>query len=138
VALPKLIRPRTATAKRPPLPPGAERRKFERFELLAQVELRRHGEVYLLPVVNISAGGMLVRIDDGSLTDIAVDERVNVYLEVADFAEPLTMTMEAVVVRVGMVDDAPVGVALMWTSVNGSALVQLAKLLDYVRTRDTE
>ena len=123
--------PRPARAK-PPLPPGAERRRFERFELLAHVELRRADEVSLLPVVNISAGGVLVRIDNGELADLAVDEQVNVFLDVSDLPEPIAVTMEASVVRVS----PNVSVALMWSSTSSDALAQLAKLLDYIRTRE--
>ncbi|HEU4615692.1 MAG TPA: PilZ domain-containing protein, partial [Kofleriaceae bacterium] len=56
---------------RPPLPPGAERRRHERFELLAQVEVRRMAEVSVLPVANISAGGMLVRLEGNELRDVS-------------------------------------------------------------------
>lgn len=115
---------------RPPLPPGAERRRSERFELLAHVELRRDGEVSLLPVVNISAGGMLVRLEAGALADVAVDEHVSVFLDISDLPEPITLTLDASVVRVNGVSS----VALKWTATDGERHVQLAKLIDYIRT----
>ena len=128
-----LVRPSRPPRVKPPLPPGAERRRFERFELLAQVELRRRDEVALIPVVNISAGGMLLRVEGDELSDLDVDERQSVYLDVGNFAEPISLAMEATVVRVMRDGDAATSVAVMWSSVNGTAIVQLAKLLDYVR-----
>lgn len=115
---------------KPPLPPGAERRRSERFELLAHVELRRNAEVSLLPVVNISAGGMLLRLESGALADIAVDEHVSVFLDISDLPEPIALTIEASVVRVNGISS----VALKWTSTDSEALAQLAKLIDYIRT----
>lgn len=41
----------------------SERRKDERFELLAQVELHRGGQVETLATINISASGLLLRND---------------------------------------------------------------------------
>lgn len=122
--------PRPPRAK-PPLPPGGERRRSERFELLAQVELRRHAEVTLLPVANISAGGMLIRLEGGQLADIAVGELVSVFLDVSDLPEPIVVTLEAKVVRVNGVSS----IALMWTSTNPEMVAQLGKLIEYIRTR---
>jgi hypothetical protein len=132
----RVIRLRTTQTRRPLPPAGVERRQSDRVELCAHVELRRRSEAYLLPVANISASGMLVRVDDPSLTAVARDENVSVYLEVAEFAEPLAMTLDACIVRV--VSDGPrvTAIAMMWRSVNGSALLQLAKLLDYMRDRE--
>jgi hypothetical protein len=123
MAVPRQSRPK------PPLPPGAERRQYERFELLAQVELRRKGEVSLLPVANISAGGMAVRLEGGELADIAIGEPVSVFLEVSDLPEPIAVTLDASVVRVNGVSS----VALKWTSTDG--FVELGKLIDYIARR---
>jgi hypothetical protein len=119
--------PLPARAK-PPLPPGAERRRHERFELLAQVELRRNAEVSVLPVANISAGGMLIKLEGGELADIAVGEQVNVFLDVTDLPEPISLTIDATVVRLHGV----ASVALRWTSTNNPAL---ARLLEVLQTR---
>jgi hypothetical protein len=119
---------------KPPLPPGAERRRSERFELLAHVELRLHEEVSLLPVVNISAGGLLLRVEPGALADVAVNEVVGVFLELPDLPDPIALTMDARVVRVTATDGVPESVAVMWKAASGDALAQLAKLLVYVST----
>jgi hypothetical protein len=125
MGLPKLVR------SKPPLPPGAERRRFERFELLAQVELRMRGEVVVLPIVNISAGGILLRIDR-DLAGVGVDEQVSVFLDITDIAEPIMLTMDATVVRV-IAGETSTSIALMWTSTSGEAVGKLAKLLDHLR-----
>ena len=116
---------------KPPLPPGAERRRFERYELLAQVQLHHHGEVAVLPVVNISAGGVLMRVEHGEI-EIALDETVTVFLEVTELAEPIAFAMDATVVRI--IDGK--SIAVMWTSTNAGAVTQLAKLLEHLRTRE--
>jgi hypothetical protein len=123
--------------KKPPLPPGAERRHFERFELLAQVELRHHDEVALLPIVNISAGGILLSAERGEAADLGVGEEVSVFLDVSDLPEPIELTMDAAVVRVTAAESGS-SIALMWTGTNGVGVSKLAKLLDWIRTRDAQ
>ena len=102
----------------PPPPPGAaERRRAERIELLAQIELRRGGgEVVLLPVVNISAGGVFLRIDTGMLLrGLRVGDRVGLFL---DCGADVTLDVEAEVVRVDLLGgpERSAGIALMWAS----------------------
>ena len=114
---------------KPPLPPGAERRRFERFELLAQVQLRLRDDVAILPIVNISAGGMLLRMEAGDLPGVGVDQQVSVFLDVDLFAEPISLTMDATVVRV--LPGQPATVGLMFTSSDPREVQKLAKLLEY-------
>lgn len=120
---------------KPPLPPGAERRRFERFELLAQVELEVDGDVLVLPVINISAGGVLLRAEQGEASALQVDDLVTVTLDVSDIPEPITVTMDASVVRIVTSDTAPSTIAVMWTSNDAMAVLQLAEMLQYLRTR---
>ena len=74
----------------------------------------------LLPVVNISAGGLLVRSE--GMTVEAGDD-VAVFLDAND----ISFTMEASVMRC----DA-MYIALMWTSTDEEATSALAKLLEYL------
>jgi hypothetical protein len=101
----------------PPPPPGAaERRRADRLELLAHIELRRGGgEVVLLPVINISAGGVFLRIDDGMLRGMRVGDPVGVFL---DCGGEVTLDVDAEVVRMDLMGgpDRPAGIALMWAS----------------------
>jgi hypothetical protein len=105
------------SGRTPPPPPGAERRRSERIEILAQVELRRgDGEVVLLPVANISAGGVLLRVDRGMLLrGVRVGDQVGIYL---DLGGDLSFEVEAEVVRVDLLGGPgrTPGIALMWTS----------------------
>ena len=122
--------------KKPPLPPGAERRRFERFELFAQVELEVDGDVLVLPIINISAGGLLLRAEQGEASALQVDDRVTVHLDISDIPAPITVTMDASVVRVVTAEGAPTKVAVMWTSTDAMAVLRLAELLEYLRSRE--
>jgi hypothetical protein len=117
---------------KPPLPPGAERRRSERIELLAQVELRRHDDVAVLPTINVSAGGMLVGLEHGALHDVAVGEDVHIFLATDDYGEPIEVAMDATVVRVIESAGHPTAVAVMWSSKDPRAVGQLAKLLAHI------
>lgn len=125
--------PTPARTRPPGPPPRIERRGAERYELLAQVELRRHGEIYVLPVVNISASGMLVKVDDDSLPDLAIQEQVSIYVEILDLPEPIAVMLDAVVIRVAMEGSRPTGVAVMWKPLQRDARAQLVKLLEYAK-----
>lgn len=114
---------------KPPPPPGSDRRRAERVELLAQVELRSSGgELTLLPIVNISIGGALVRIEDQiAARDVRIGDPVSVFL---DLGADASFTLDADVVRVeidGLGRSA--GIALMWTTKDPSVLQKLASAL---------
>ncbi len=88
-------------------------------------------EVSVLPVANISAGGMLVRLEGNELRDVSVGEEVSVFLDVTDLPEPISVTLGATVVRLNGVSS----VALQWTTTDSRALALLERLLAYVATR---
>ncbi|HUS63179.1 MAG TPA: PilZ domain-containing protein [Kofleriaceae bacterium] len=118
----------------PPPPPRAEdRRQSERVELLAQIELRRGGaEVVLLPVLNISAGGVFLRIDGGALQGgLRVGDQVGVFL---DCGEDVTLDVDAEVVRVDLMGSPgrPAGIALMWASADPAFAENLTRALRVV------
>lgn len=129
--------PSPARTRPPGPPPRIERRGAERYELLAQVELRRQNEIYVLPVANISASGVLVRVDDESLAEVQVQvqEQVSVYVELLDLPEPIAVSLDAIVVRVAMEGSRPTGIAMMWKPLPRDARAQLVKLLEYARKR---
>ncbi len=128
-----------AVRSRPPPPPAvAERRRAERLELLAQVELRRDGEVVLLPTINISAGGLLLGVESGALSDVEIGEEVHVFLATSEGdsgSGAIELSMDATIVRVIAHDGVPNQIGLMWSSIDLHAMGQLAKLLEYARTR---
>ncbi|HLU65389.1 MAG TPA: PilZ domain-containing protein [Kofleriaceae bacterium] len=115
----------------PPPPPGSERRRSPRFEVLAQVELRRgDGEVVILPVANISAGGVLLRIEPGMLLrGLRVGDPVGVYV---DLGGEVSFDVDAEVVRVDLLGGPgrEPGIALMWTSTDPAFATTLARVLE--------
>lgn len=111
----------------PPPPPGSrERRKHERFELLAQIELRYGDEVSILPVSNISAGGVAVTLSPGQLPGVAMREEVNVFIH----HEGHEVTGIGEVVRIGHGGGGKLpSFALMWTSEDPEFSTKLGALL---------
>jgi hypothetical protein len=51
----------------PTLPPGSDRRRHPRFEMLAQVRFRRATSTHVLDVGNVSVSGLFVRAPDEKL-----------------------------------------------------------------------
>ncbi len=131
------------TRKPPPPPPpgtaasGRDRRVHERFEVLAQVQLKAGGEVALVPISNISAGGVLLRLEQGSLPQAAPGDAVSVFIHVDDEAsDDLCVDLEAEVIRVGLggPGESPT-IALMWTSQDPATVGSLASVLEALRRR---
>jgi hypothetical protein len=122
----------TPPASKPPPPPGSERRRNNRLTIMAQVELRRGGEVVVLPVGNISAGGVLLYLGklDGGRRTFRIGESVSVFLAVDHEGEELSLAMDAEVMRVDLGGpERPAGVGLMWTSKDPQAVATLARIL---------
>lgn len=118
----------------PPPPPGSERRRAERMELLAQVQVKRgDGEVVLLPVGNISAGGVFLHIDRGMLLrGLRVGEAVTVFLDLTSAGDDLALHVEAEVVRLDLLGGPgrKAGIALMWSSQDPAFAQKLARALE--------
>lgn len=116
---------------------GRERRKDERLPVQATVRLRRSGKTSVLPVANISAGGVFLQMHLGQLPGVVLGESVNVYIDFGQdhYGDPLELEVEAEIVRVdiGGLDRSP-GLALMWTSSDPAVAQQLALVLDFVRS----
>ncbi len=90
------------SAKRLTVPPGAdERRQHLRYELVAQLQLRAGGEVLILDVGNISAGGMLISLA-GAQPDVREGDVVSVFVDIGDDEDgkPLSIDADAEVVRI--------------------------------------
>jgi hypothetical protein len=104
---------------------SSERRQHERFELSAQVALRRAGGVETFAVINISAGGVLLRNDRS--VDVAAGEDLYVTFDIPELA--LAFAINATVVRVVHATTKPGVVAAMWSSSDAAASAALAQLL---------
>ena len=103
----------------------SERRKDERFELLAQVELHRGGQVETLATINISASGLLLRNDRN--VQFVIGEGIRVRFDVPELTP--AFAIDAKVVRIVAAAAKPAVLAAMWTSSDVAAGASLAQLL---------
>ena len=118
---------------RPPPPPGAERRRTHRVELLAQVQLRRgDGEVFLLPVSNISVGGAFLRLEAGvGISSLVVGDQVDIFL---DLGSSHMLDLAAQVLRIDVQGDGGrvAGIGLRWSSTDTALLDRLDAALKHL------
>jgi Tfp pilus assembly protein PilZ len=117
----------------PPPPPGSERRRTHRVELLAQVQLRRgDGEVFLLPVANISAGGAFLRLEPGvGISSLMVGDQVDIFL---DLGSSFTLDLPAQVLRIDVIggEGRMAGIGLRWTGSDPALQDRLAAALKHL------
>ena len=108
----------------PEEPPGSDRRHHERFELTVQVTLtgERHGT---LTVLNISAGGVLLRNDTD--VEVAVGEQLRVEFDAPELAT--RFLIEAKVIRVIAPSAKTAVIAAMWTSSDAASTAGLSEVL---------
>jgi hypothetical protein len=102
-----------------------ERREHERFELLAQVELRRGGQIETFTAINISAGGVLLLNDRD--VPCAMGEEIRVHFDVPQLTP--AFVIDATIVRIVAATSRPAVFAAMWTSSDASATASLAQML---------
>jgi hypothetical protein len=122
-------------SRRPPPPPGSERRKHPRFELLAQIELRAGGEIELVDLADISAGGGFIQLDRGSDLVLEPGQTIRVALSVGDDGELGFETDAEVVRRVPPSSGRGAGYGLMWTSHDGAVAHAIAAVLSWVDSK---
>ncbi len=102
-----------------------ERREHERFELLAGVELSHGGQVETFVVINISAGGVLMRNDRN--VQLAVGERIRITIDAPEVAP--AFSIDARIVRVVGPTSRPALLAAMWTSSDAAESASLGQIL---------
>lgn len=102
---------------------GAERRQHQRFELQVEVALVDRAEI--LTVLNISAGGVLLRNDAAAA--ISVGESIRVKFDAPELVSPFSI--EAKVIRVVTPADKLGVVAAMWTSSDAASIAGLSEVL---------
>jgi hypothetical protein len=108
-----------------------DRRQHERLELLAQVALRRSGQIEAFPTINISAGGILLR-NDRNVT-FEINEQIRIAFDVPELAP--AFAIDARVVRVVAPTTKPGLMAAMWTSSDAGSSDCLAQVLWRLRSR---
>jgi len=113
-------RPRTSYTAR-----VDERRQHERFEVVARVELERGGHATTLTVLNISAGGVLLRNDDNA--EFEIGQSIRIRFDVPELTS--AFEIDATIVRVVAPTTKLPVVAAMWTSSDAAATSGLGQLL---------
>jgi hypothetical protein len=103
----------------------AERRQHERFEVVVDVALDRSDEPAMLSVLNISAGGVLLRNDDN--VEVSVGEQIRVGFDLPELAPPFSI--DARVIRVVQPHGRPAALAAMWLTSDAAAIAALVDLL---------
>jgi hypothetical protein len=104
---------------------SAERRQHERFELLVEVALPQGDQRETLTVLNISAGGVLLRNDRAIA--FASGEQIRVEFDVPELAP--AFAIDARVIRVIQPTAKAAALAAMWTSSDPAATAALGELL---------
>ena len=123
----------------PPCPGSVERRRHERYPLLAQVELQANSEILVLEAHNISMGGMYLAAGADDLIDVSRGDRVELYLDLGVGANGrrLELRANARVVRVEDGSNAHNrrGIAVLWTGVSPSMGKKLGYVIEQVSRR---
>ena len=90
------------------------------------MQLRRgDGEVFLLPVVNISAGGAFLRLEAGvGISSLVVGDQVDIFL---DLGSSFTVDLPAKVLRIDLKGGSGnvAGIGLRWSSTDTALLDRL-------------
>jgi hypothetical protein len=83
--------------KPPPLP---QRRRHPRIEIYAQAQVKAEGEVYVLPALNASSGGLFLEGSPTDHPDLTIGSTVEIELFVAGEEEAEPVRIKARVARV--------------------------------------
>jgi c-di-GMP-binding flagellar brake protein YcgR len=111
--------------QRVPEQSGAERRQHERFELLVQVTVLDHTKTGTFTVLNISAGGVLLRNDQN--LPFEVGEAIRVQFNAPQLTK--AFAIEAKIIRVVAPASKTSALAAMWTSMDPTATAGLSDVL---------
>lgn len=100
---------------------------------MAQVQVPLNGEVLILTVGNISAGGVLLNFDRSDVLAVSLGTVVQVFLDlpVPGTEEMISLKGEADVVRINSGRDVQAqSIALMWSSSDAAFARTLAQILE--------
>jgi hypothetical protein len=124
---------------KPPPPPGAERRQHPRYDVLAQVEIRGGEDTLVVPVRNISVGGLYVDLEEpepGALgSSLAAGQRATIFLDASDLEEDLVVTRDADILRIDRPEIGRGGMAMRWTEVEPEVARHFEHVLEVLRRR---
>lgn len=109
-------------------------RAHERFELIAQVEVRGGDDVVVVvPIVNVSAGGAFLSATKDELADFPEGSEVSIFLSYELGGEDVDINGVGEVVR-HQNDGEATGVGIRWTSDDANFLDSLATLIAVLRS----
>jgi hypothetical protein len=143
---------------KPPPPPGSERRQHPRYEVLAQVEIRGGESTLVVPVRNISAGGLYIDLEShdprGLGPELAPGQRATIFLDASEGGNDpdMAVSREAEILRIdegdgegegrgdGRGDERAAaggraGMALRWTLAEVEVIERLSRILEVLRQR---
>jgi hypothetical protein len=86
-------------------PAQDERRAHPRFDLLAQVQVTRESECYIMATRNVSKGGLFLQGDPVQHRDLMVGTEVELLISDADDPEGEVVELDALIVRIEKADD---------------------------------
>ncbi len=104
---------------------GADRRQHERFDLLVQCTVIDHARTGTFTVLNISAGGVLLRNDQNLA--FAAGELIRVQFDAPTLAK--AFAIDAKIIRVVAPTSKAPALAAMWTSMDPVSSAGLADVL---------
>lgn len=124
---------------KPPPPPGSERRQHPRYEVLAQVEIRGGENTLVVPVRNISVGGLYVDLDDHDPntlgSSIAAGQRATIFLDASDGNEDLVISRDADILRIDRPEVGRGGMAMRWAEIAPEEAERFTRVLTAMRRR---
>lgn len=107
----------------------ANRRAHPRFELLAQVQVRRELEVHIMPAVNISGGGVFVRGEPTDYPELRPGTELELVIFDADDPSGGDVAVRAAVARTEERPGLAHGFGLRFVGVDQAAWQALQRLV---------
>src|SRR5262245_374000 len=117
-------------AKPPPLP--SERRQHPRVDLIAQVQVKRGGDVEILQARNVSLGGVFLEGEAKNHPHLAIGVELDLALQPEDDPEGQPILMRAKVARVERGGAMP-GFGLSIIRIDANSQSRLAALVRRAR-----
>jgi hypothetical protein len=119
-----------------PMHAGRGQRSHGRVDLLAQVQVTREAEVYIMSTMNISRGGVFIRCDPSECPDLRAGAQVEIVIFVAEDPGVEDVSLQARIVRVepqarGQI---PSGFGLQFVGLDADQTQKLERLIEAARS----
>lgn len=120
---------------------AVERRRYPRFEVVAQVELEADDETLMMPLRNLSLGGALLSLPSpDAVPPLQMGDAVSAFVDFGSDlrGENLALSLEAEIVRVEQSDTGITGVAVRWVGGSEQAQSKLAEIVARLSADDSQ